>query len=75
VIVKVDHEQLPADAVFKGYQDVVVQDVAFRTDNILFRKEKYYSKSNRQTYLAELPAGYHGKSRTGCASLGVSPVL
>lgn len=60
-IVKVDHGQLPSDAVFKGYQVVVVQDIVFRTENTLFRKEKYYSKSHRQTYLAELPAGYHGQ--------------
>jgi len=65
VIAKVDHQQLPADAVFKGYQDVVVQDIAFRTDNILFRKEKYSSPGNRQTYLAELPAGYHGQFGAG----------
>jgi hypothetical protein len=39
VVAKVDQEDLPADAVFKGYQDVVVQDIVFRTDNILFRRE------------------------------------
>ncbi len=65
VIVKVDHQRLPADAVFKGYQDVVVQDIAFRTDNILFRKEKYYSPGHKQTYLAALPAGYHGQFGPG----------
>lgn len=65
VIVKVDHQHLPADAVFKGYQEVVTQDIAIRTENILFRKEKYYSKSHRQTYLAELPAGYHGQFGPG----------
>lgn len=65
VIATVDHQQLPADVVFKGYQDVVVQDIAFRPDNILFRKEKYYSPGNRQTYLAELPAGYHGQFGPG----------
>ena len=36
---KVDPEDLPDDAVFKGYQDVVVQDIEVRTDNILFRKQ------------------------------------
>src|SRR5215471_6594731 len=51
-IAKVDRGQLPGDAVFKGYQEVVTQDVVFHTENILFRKEKYYSKSQRQTYLA-----------------------
>jgi hypothetical protein len=61
VIVKVDHEQLPADALFKGYQEVVVQDLEIRSDNILFRKEKYYSPSQKRTYLADLPAGYHGQ--------------
>jgi hypothetical protein len=65
VTVKVDHEQLPADAVFKGYQVVVTQDIVFRTENILFRKEKYYSKSQRQTYLAQLPAGYSGQFGPG----------
>src|SRR5919198_34595 len=64
-IVKVDHGQLPSDAVFKGYQKVVIQNIVFRTENILFRKEKYYSKSQRQTYLAELPAGYHGQFGPG----------
>ena len=58
---KVDPEDLPDDAVFKGYQDVVVQDIEVRTDNILFRKEKFYSQSTRKTYLAPLPAGYQGE--------------
>lgn len=39
--IRIDREQvlhiepasLPADAEFKGYEDVVVQDVVFRTDN------------------------------------------
>jgi regulator of replication initiation timing len=57
----VDPEQLPADAIFKGYVEVVVQDVEIRTDNVLFCKEKYYSPSQKRTYLAELPAGYHGQ--------------
>lgn len=57
----VDPEQLPADAIFKGYVEVVVQDVEIRTDNVQFCKEKYYSPSQKRTYLAELPAGYHGQ--------------
>lgn len=61
VVLKVDREQMPSDAVFKGYEDVVVQDLEIRTDNVQFRKEKYYSKSQKQTYLAALPAGYHGQ--------------
>lgn len=61
VVLKVDQEQLPADAIFKGYEDVVVQDLVIRTDNVQFRKEKYYSPSQKRTYLAALPAGYHGQ--------------
>src|SRR6516225_3102287 len=42
-VLKVDRATLPADAEFKGYEEVVVQDVHLRTDNVKFRKEKYYS--------------------------------
>jgi hypothetical protein len=61
VVLKVGQEQLPADAQFKGYVDVVVQDVEIRSDNVQFRKEKYSSPSQKRTYLAPLPAGYHGQ--------------
>jgi regulator of replication initiation timing len=61
VYLKVDRKQLPADAVFKGYEEVVLQDLEIQTDNVKFHKEKYYSKSMRRTYLAELPAGYNGQ--------------
>jgi len=35
--------------------------VKFQTDNVCFRREKYYSKSQQRTYLAPLPAGYRGQ--------------
>ena len=60
-IVTLDKATLPADAEFKGYDEVVVQDLKIATDNIRFRKEKYYSASQRKTYLARLPAGYKGQ--------------
>jgi len=60
-VVKVEKEHLPADAQFKGYEDVIVQDVEFRTENIRFRKEKYDSPSQKKTYLAALPTGYTGQ--------------
>src|SRR5450759_844942 len=34
----VDPTTLPEDAEFKGHEDVVVQDVVFGTDNVLFHK-------------------------------------
>ena len=57
--------ELPADAEFKGYEEVVVQDVKVVTDNVLFCKEKYYSPSQRQSYLAPLPPGYVGQFGPG----------
>src|SRR2546428_2409789 len=64
-VLKVDEEHLPADAQFKGYEEVIVQDIEFRTENITFRKEKYYSPSQKRTYLADLPAGYKGQFGPG----------
>jgi hypothetical protein len=64
-VLQVDRSQLPEDAMFKGYQEVVLQDIAFRTDNVRFRKEKYYSPGQKRTYLAPLPAGYRGQFGPG----------
>lgn len=62
-------DQLPADAQFKGYETVVIQDIQLRTDNVRFLKEKFYSPSQQQTYLAALPAGYVGEFGPGIRSL------
>src|SRR5438105_7661756 len=48
-----------------GYEEVIVQDIDFRTDSITFRKEKDYSPGQKQTYLAEMPAGYKGQFGPG----------
>ena len=61
VVLDIDRETLPADAQFKGYQEVIVQDIKIETDNVRFKKAKYYSPSTGRTYLAELPAGYQGQ--------------
>ena len=68
-VVEVDPSVLPKDAQFKGYQDVVVQDILLRTDNILFHKQKYYSASTRKTYMAELPRGYEGQFGPGIKAM------
>ncbi len=70
-VVAVALADLPPDAVFKGYEDVVVQDVLFRTDNVLFRKEKFYSPSQHTTYVASLPPGYRGQFGPGIKSLAL----
>lgn len=66
---EVDKASLPEDAEFKGYEDVVVQDVVFRADNVRFRKEKYWAYSTGKTYLAELPLGYEGQFGPGLKAL------
>ena len=71
-VLEVEPTRLPPDAVFKGYEDVVVQDVIFHTDNVLFHKEKFYSPSQHMTYLASLPEGYHGQFGPGVTSLGLA---
>ena len=60
-ILEYPQELLPADAQFKGYEFVIVQDIRLTTDNVLFRKQKYYSPSEGKTYIAELPRGYEGE--------------
>lgn len=64
--------KLPADAQFKGYESVVVQDLVIKTDNILFKKKVFYSPSEKQTYRAELPRGYEGEFGPGVRSLIIS---
>ena len=68
-VLKVDRARLPADAKYKGYERVVVQDVRIMAENVLFYKEKYYSASQHKTYLAELPRGYAGQFGPGIKSL------
>ena len=78
--IKVDREEivvypielLPPDAEFKGYEEVIIQDTFLKTDNVLFRKQKYYSPSEGKTYLAELPFGYNGEFGPGIKALVMS---
>ena len=57
---RVDKDKLPDDAQFKGYKTVVVQGLKIEPDNVLFKKEIYYSPSLKKTYIADLPEGYEG---------------
>jgi hypothetical protein len=68
-VVEVDRTSLPDDAEFKGYADVVVQDIVVKTDNICFHQEKYYAVSTHKTYQAQLPRGYEGQFGPGIKAL------
>ncbi|HEY8713812.1 MAG TPA: transposase, partial [Candidatus Acidoferrum sp.] len=70
-VLKLDRASIPPDAEFKGYEEVVVQELRIGTDNVKFRQEKYYAASTRQTYLAPLPAGYRGEFGPNLKSLCV----
>lgn len=58
---KIDLAKLPADAIFKGYKTVIIQDISIKTSNIKFRKEVYYSPSLNKTFTAHVPDGYEGE--------------
>ncbi len=45
-------ELLPADAQFKGYEEVIVQDITLSTNNVLFRKSMIICPSSA---LSNLP--------------------
>jgi len=60
-ICPVDKTHLPEDAVFKGYEPVVVQEILITTDNVEYQREKYYSPSQHKTYLGNLPTGIKGE--------------
>jgi hypothetical protein len=70
-ICELDKSQLPADAQFKGYQSVIVQGLKIQTDNVKFKKEIYYSASEKKTYIAELPSPYQGGYHPGIKALAI----
>lgn len=58
---RVDPDNLPSDAIFKGYTSVIVQDLDIKQDNTEFKIEHYYSPSTGLTYSGERPPGYEGE--------------
>ncbi len=69
LVVPLDHSALPADAQFKGYRRVVVQDIVLTTDTVRLLKAKYYSPSEHRTYMAAPPPGYEGQFGPGLKAL------
>jgi len=69
---EVDPQTLPADAEFKGYESVVAQDLRISSDNVEFLKAKYYSRQERRTYLAAVPAGWEGGFGPGIKALAIT---
>jgi len=59
--VPIPREELPDDAIFKGYDTVIVQNIRIVPDNIAYKVAVYYSPSTGKTYRAKRPAGYEGE--------------
>ena len=66
----VDPPTLLPDAQFKGYVEVVVQDVVFTTDNVLFRKEKFYAPSAQRTAPDVYVMDFNNRTTVGGPLLG-----
>ena len=69
---RINPRELPADAVYKGTTQTIIQDLRIRSDTVCFVKEKYYSPSQRRTITAPLPEGYGGQFGPGVRSLVIT---
>ena len=61
-VVKLDRGQLPKDVIHRGYREVTLQNILFKTDTVLYRLERLYSASTGKLYEAQLPVGVSGQS-------------
>jgi len=59
---------LPDDTQYKGYRNVVVQDIVIKTNNIEFKLERYYSPSEAKAYEAPMPDYVDGEFGAGLKS-------
>lgn len=66
---EVEKSTLPTDAIYKGTEKIVIQDVVIKTDNVEFHREVFYSPSEGKRYRAHLPPGYEGQFGPGVKSL------
>jgi hypothetical protein len=66
---EVEKSTLPTDAIYKGTEKIVIQDVVIKTDNVEFHREVFYSPSEGKSYRAHLPPGYEGQFGPGVKSL------
>ena len=57
----VDRATLPTTAVFKGYQDVLVQELVLRSETVRYRRERWYLPTERRVVVASLPPGADGQ--------------
>lgn len=68
---KVDKSKLPKDAIFKGFEFKISQDIQITSFNTEFKREKYYSPSTNKIYLGAIPDGYEGDFGPGIKALTI----
>lgn len=64
-IIRLDRSQLPEDVIPRGYREVTIQNIIFKTDTVVYRLEKLYSPTTKKFYEAQLSPGLKGKSYGG----------
>lgn len=68
----VDKKELPLDAMFMGYEEVLVQGIELKRNNIMYFREKYYSPKLKKTYLGKLSEEYIGGFSKEIHALAIS---
>ena len=67
--IEIDETQLPEDAYFLRYDELISQDLRLVRHNIKYKLAVYYSPSKHKTYRVEIPKEYSGYFSTNLKSL------
>lgn len=62
--ITLNKKELPQDAIFKYWDNVIAQDLVFEVENTSYKIAVYYSPSLKKTFRAKTPDGtaYHSKN-------------
>ncbi len=75
VICPVNRDELPEDAVLKGHDEVVIQEIKITTDNVKYLVEVFHSPSQKKTWRGALPKEVAGKGEFGPGIRTLIPVM
>jgi len=74
-ICPLDKDGLPDDLIFKGYEELVIQDLIIITNNTKYRREVFYSPSQNKSYRGQLPDDVRGQGEYGPGIRALIPIL